>query len=59
MKTFEKIMKVMTWLSWAAFVYGIARLEKPTAASVICLVVAATWLITTAMLKEEFAGGGR
>lgn len=56
MKTLEKIMKVMTWLAWAAFVYGIATLEKPTAASCVCLVIAAAWLTTSALLKEEWAG---
>lgn len=57
MKTIEKIMKALTWASWAAFVYGIATLERPTGASVICLVMAATWLTTSALLKEELAGG--
>ena len=56
MKTLEKIMKAMTWLAWAAFVYGIATLEKPTAASCVCLVIAAAWLTTSALLKEELAG---
>lgn len=56
MKTFEKIMKVMTWLAWGAFVYGIARLEKPTGTSCVCLVIAAAWLTTSALLKEELAG---
>lgn len=56
MKTLEKIMKVMTWLAWAAFVYGIATLEKPTAASCVCLVISAAWLTTSALLKEEWAG---
>lgn len=59
MKTLEKITKALTWASWAAFVYGIATLEKPTGASVLCLVLAATWLVTSAMLKEELAGDGR
>lgn len=56
MKTLEKIMKGLTWASWAAFVYGIATLEKPTGASVLCLVLAATWLTTSALMKEELAG---
>lgn len=57
MKTLEKIMKALTWAAWAAFVYGIATLEKPTGASVLCLVLAATWLTTSALLKEELTGG--
>jgi hypothetical protein len=56
MKTLEKIMKGMTWAAWAAFVYGIVRMEKPTGASIICLVVAATWIITAALVKEEIGG---
>lgn len=56
MKTLEKITKALTWAAWAAFVYGIATLEKPTAASVLCLVLAATWLATSALVKEELAG---
>lgn len=56
MKTFEKILKIMTWLAWAAFVYGIATLEKPTAASCISLVFSAAWLISSILLKEELAG---
>lgn len=59
MKTIEKILKVMTWLAWAAFVYGIATLEKPTAASCTCLVFSAAWLISSILLKEELAGGDR
>jgi len=58
MKTLEKIMKVMTWAAWLAFVYGIARLETPTDTSCVCLVLSAAWLITSCFLKEEFAKGG-
>lgn len=56
MKTLEKAMRVMTWAAWLAFVYGIATLEKPTAAGCVCLVLSAAWLTTSALLKEELAG---
>lgn len=59
MKTIEKIMKVMTWAAWLAFVYGIVTLETPTPASCFCLVMAGAWIITTAFLKEDLAGGDR
>lgn len=57
MKTLEKITKIMTWLAWLSFVYGLARLETPTGLSCTCLVFSAVWLITSALLKEELAGG--
>lgn len=63
MKTIEKIAKalgvtakIMTWLAWAAFVYGLGTLETPTTASCMCLVFSSLWLITSALLKEELAG---
>ena len=59
MKKLEKAMKVMTWLAWGAFVYGIATLETPTAGSCVCLVMAAAWIITTCFLKEELTGDER
>lgn len=55
MKTFEKILKITTWLAWAAFVYGLVTLEKPSAASILCLIFAAVWLTTGTLLKEELA----
>lgn len=52
MKTFEKIMKGMTWAAWAAFVYGIATMETPSATSCLCLVFSAVWLITGTLVQE-------
>lgn len=56
MKTFEKFLKVTTWLAWAAFVYGLVTLEKPSGASILCLIFSATWLTTGTLLKDELAG---
>lgn len=56
MKAFEKFLKITTWLAWAAFVYGLVTLEKPSAASILCLIFSATWLTTGIFMKEELAG---
>lgn len=58
MKTFEKIMKITTWMAWAAFVYGLVTLEKPSGASILCLIFSATWLTTGIFMKEELAKDG-
>lgn len=56
MKALEKIMKIMTWSSWLVFAYCLLTIENPTGESCIGLVFAATWQITSALLKEELAG---
>lgn len=56
MKTLEKMMKILTWASWAVFVYCLLTIENPTGASCVGLVFSATWLITSALLKEELEG---
>lgn len=56
MKTLEKIMKIMTWSSWAVFLYCLLTIDNPTGESCIGLVFSATWLLTSALIKEELAG---
>lgn len=59
MKTFEKIMKITTWLAWAAFVYGLVTFNEPSGASILCLIFSATWIGTGIFVKEELAKEGR
>lgn len=52
MKVFERIMKVMTWAAWVAFMLGLATLETPNTFSALCLLFSTVWLIAGALVQE-------
>lgn len=53
MKTIEKFMQGMTITAWIAFVLSLLSIESESGIPLLGLVISATWLITSAWVKEE------
>lgn len=53
MKVFEKVMRGMTITAWIAFVLSLLSIGSNSCMPFLGLVMSATWLVTSAWVKEE------
>lgn len=53
MRVFEKVMQGMTITAWIAFVLSLLTIDSNSGIPFFGLAFSATWLITSAWVKEE------